>query len=367
MTKPTQNKRLSRFVPDKGAFSELTLKDRDYEILSLIHAHRFLSLELIWRLLGAGDDAADAEFAIGADGKKRPTRYAFGEQALSKRLKQLFHARYLERHYITDQPMGRGHGVPRAIYGLGPKCPIVLERRTGIPAGTFRRIVESNSVRSPFLRHALELAHFHVALELACRQSADRVRLLFWEQGDVLRDFVVVANEHGEEERIPVRPDAFFGIEVEGKGRAHFFLEIDRGTEPILSSKDRTSIRQKLLGYRTYRSSPKFQSRYAYRTLPNGEVVGIDQCVDMPSEGRHMVTGFQVLFVVPGRIEPTGSAAGRIANILSEMPSLGKFFATTSLFWFTSPVCFSLHTPSSLFDSIWLTPKPTLPLQSLII
>ncbi|MFZ5981194.1 MAG: replication-relaxation family protein, partial [Candidatus Zixiibacteriota bacterium] len=195
MSKPAQTKRLSRYVPNKEAFPDLVLRDRDYLILRLVYVHRFLSGELLWHLLKSEDQTAGVSYAVGSDGKNRPTQYGFGPQALSKRLKQLFNARYLERHYITDQPMGRGYGSPRAIYGLGPKSPKILEEKTGVRSQAIRRIIESNRVKSPFLQHALGVATFRAILGLACQQLQGRVNLLFWEQGDLIRDFVIGANE----------------------------------------------------------------------------------------------------------------------------------------------------------------------------
>jgi len=366
MNKPSQNKRLSRYVPDKGAFPDLVLRDRDYTILRLVYDHRFLSSELLWHLLQTGDHSNTVSYSVGSDGKRRPSEYGFGRQALSKRLKQLFNARYLERHYITDQPMGRGYGSPRAIYGLGPACPKILQEKLDIPPRITRRIIESNKVKSPFLRHALGVATFRAILELACQQCEDKAKLLFWEQGDSIRDFVIGVNKKGEDERFPVHADAFFGLEVIGEGKTHFFLEIDRGTEPIVSSKQQTDIRRKLIAYRLYRKSRKFPKRYAYRQLPNGQIVGVDVCTDSTTDGRQMITGFQVLFIVPGKVRPDGSAHGRIANILAELPSLGRFFSTTSLFWFAPPKAFDLERPESVFAKTWITPNTEIGLQSLI-
>lgn len=366
MNKPTQKNRLSRYVPHKGAFPDLILRDRDYTILRLVYDHRFLSSELLWHLLQTDDQFRAVSHSTGSDGKKRPTSYGFGRQALSKRLKQLFNARYLERHYITDQPMGRGHGSPRAIYGLGPACPKILQEKFDIPPRITRRIIESNKVKSPFLRHALEVATFRAILELACQRNKDKVKLLFWEQGDLIRDFIIGVNEKGEEERFPVHADAFFGLEVIGKGNTHFFLEIDRGTEPIFSSKQRTDIRRKLLGYRLYRKSKKFSKRYAYRQLPNGQIVGVDVCKDTVTEDRQMITGFQVLFVTPGAVSKSKTLSGRVASIFAILPVLGKFFVTNSLFWFTPPDSFSIDKPERMFSKCWITPNPENNLMSLV-
>ena len=366
MTKPTPTKRLSRYVPHKGAFPDLVLRDRDFMILRLVYDHRFLSSELLWHLLQTDDQFRAVSHSTGSDGKKRPTSYGFGRQALSKRLKQLFNARYLERHYITDQPMGRGHGSPRAIYGLGPACPRILQEKLDIPPRITRRIIESNKVKSPFLRHALEVATFRAILELACQRNEDKVKLLFWEQGDSIRDFIIGVNEKGEDERLPVHADAFFGLEVIGEGNTHFFLEVDRGTEPIVSTKQRTDIKRKLIGYRLYRKSKKFPERYAYRQLPNGQIVGIDVCEGSATEGRQMITGFQVLFVTPGMVRNDKNLSGRIASIFAELPALGKFFVTNSLFWFTPPESFNIEEPERIFSKCWITPNPQNSLMSLV-
>lgn len=366
MSKPAQTKRLSRYVPNKEAFPDLVLRDRDFTILRLVYVHRFLSSELLWHLMKSEDQTAGVSYVVGSDGKNRPTEYGFGPQALSKRLKQLFNAQYLERHYITDQPMGRGYGSPRAIYGLGPKSPKILEEKTGIRSQAIRRIIESNRVKSPFLRHALGVATFRAILGLACQQSRGRINLLFWEQGDLIRDFVIGANKKGEDERFPVHADAFFGLEVVDRGNAHYFLEIDRGTEPIVSSKQRTDIRRKLVGYRLYRKSQKFLKRYAYRQLPNGQIVGLDVCADDGTEHRNMITGFQVLFVTPGAIGPDKRLSGRLSGIFAELPSLGKFFTTNSLFWFTPPESFNVEEPEKIFSRCWITPNPENDLQSLV-
>lgn len=365
MTSPDPKKSRSRYIPAKSTFPDLTINARDIEILRLVYQHRFLDTNLIWHLFETGKNRNDYS-TIGKDGKKRPAKYGFGQKALYKRLQVLFHKKYLTRHFVTDQPMGRGHGSPRAIYGLGPGSPKVLEEELDIPSPVTRRIIESNKVKSPFLRHALEVATFRSILELACQKSQGRINLLFWEQGEAIRDFVLGINEKGEDERFPVHADAFFGLGVIGMGNTHFFLEIDRGTEPIVSSKQRTDIRRKLIGYRLYRKSQRFLRRYAYRQLPNGQIIGLDVCADVDAQNQNVITGFQVLFVTPGAISQDRSLSGRLAGIFAELPSLGKFFVTSSLFWFTPPESFSIEEPQRIFFKCWITPNPQNHLLSMV-
>ena len=339
--------------------------------MRLVYEHRFLDTTLIWHLLGT-NRVGHTEYRIGKDGKKRPARYGFGEKALYKRLQQLFHARYLDRHLLTDEPVGRGYGTPRAIYGLGPKSAGPISEIIGISTQEVKNIVSSNKVKSPFLRHATEIAVFRVILELACAASDGSARLLFWEQGQRLQGSVYGKNEKGREERFSVFPDAFFGLQAKGKGKAHYFLEVDRGTMPIVATKKRSDIRKKIFGYYYYRKLRKCASRYAYRTMPDGEVVGLAFLADDDSRdkkhnpGLEPIHGFRVLFLVPGRVERDARPSGRMANILSAFPGFGRAFSNTSLFWFSSADAFELTQPQTVFSRAWLTPGLERGLQSLI-
>ncbi len=369
MTKRTPNKRLSRYIPSTNAFPDLTLKHRDHNILRLVYTHRFLNLELLRYLLRPESSSHAEAYTLGADGKKRPAKYGFGQQALSKRLRQLFHARYLERHYLTDHPIGRGHGAPRAIYGLGPQSAKVLEEAADVPAREVRRIVEGNRITSPFLRHDLEIARFRVTLELACRLSHGAVELLFWEQGDAIRDYVKFVNDQGEDDWFPVHADSFFGLEIQGTRRKHFFLEIDRGTEPIASNKQRTDIRRKLIAYRMYRESARFRSRYAYLRFPDGAVTGLTIRSDYKVSANgtsDSIAGFQVLFVVSGIRVTQRGIPERIENMLSLLNEIGTEYASTTLFLFASSKIVQVDDPQSLLRAGWLTANPHKSRMSLI-
>ena len=308
--------------------------------------------------------------APGADGKHRPRRYGFGEKALYKRLRQLAEARYLEPHQALARPMGRGFGGARTAYGLGRASAEAVAAQEGVTIAQVGEIVEANRVKAPFIQHALAVARFRVALELACQASDGRVRLLFWEQGNILQDWVWGEDWEGEERKFSVYPDAFFGIEVEGKGRAHYFLEMDRGTMPIVATGERSDIRKKIIGYWHYRRAHRHSQRYRYRTLPDGAVVGVEA---LESESRYArqigepdIKSFRVLFVAPGVTDTDGSVRGRIANVISAFPSFGKQYATSTLFWFAPPESFDLRRPETAFEQVWLTPNPEHKLKSLI-
>jgi len=357
---------------DKFAARNLRLLEIDYEILRLIYEHRFLNTELIWHLIkSTALEKRYLKAKAGKDGKERPSSYGFSLKALYKHLQRLYETKYLNRLYLTDLPIGGSYGAPRAVYGLGVKSAPVIAEIAGTTIQHVRNIVEANRLKSPFLRHALEIARFRATLELACRLSRDKIRPIFWEQGLGLRDYSEGKNEYSEIERFPVNPDAFFGIQVRGKGNASYFLEMDRGTMPIISKKDRPDIRKKTFGYMYYRKSGKYREKYYYGILPNGEPSGLhinqqDDAYIEQNEFLQPIKGFSVLFVVPGTLYKDKSVSGRIENILSTFPFFGKSFASTSLFWLTTQEAYDIENPESILGNIWITPNPDKPAQSLI-
>lgn len=343
----------------------LTLRERDLQILHLVYEHRFLDMELLSAFVTT---AADGESqAPGADGKHRPRKYGFGEKALYKRLRQLSEAKYLQPHQAMARSMGRGFGGARIAYGLGRASAEIVAEAEGLTVAQVRETVEANKVKAPFIEHALHVARFRVILELACQQSEGKVRLMFWEQGNILQDWIWGEDWEGEERKFSVYPDAFFALAVAGKGRAHYFLEMDMGTMPIVRSGDASDIRKKVFGFAYYRKANRQATRYEYRCLPDGTVVGVElRRGDAPPLPDEKIKSFRVLFVAPGATSGRLEERGRVANILTAFPSFGKAFATTTLFWFASLDSFELTQPESMFGSVWLTPNPTHNLKSIV-
>lgn len=360
-----KQKNLSRYIRDKSAFSDFVINDKDRQTIKLVYSHRFLSTNLLWQLLKNNESSLE-QFKIGKDGKKRPLHYGFSKNALYKRLQGLFHSQYLARHYMTDNPIGRGYGSSPAIYGLGTKGANLLAKELGIDSFLLKDIVERNKVGSPFLRHALEIANFRVILELACRETGNEVEIPFWVQGQILRDSVSGLNEKGEEERFSIYPDAFFAVSVKGKGTANYFLELDRGTMPIISSGKRADIRKKILGFWHYNKQKKHNIRYYHRTLPTGQIVGLGVNDDSLDEVKG-IQGFRVLFLTPGDIDSKGNPSGRIANILSAFNQLKSVvYQNTSLYWLAPLDRFSIESPQGVFSRTWIRPNISNGLGSLI-
>jgi len=366
MTKPTRKTRLSRFVPDEKAFPDLTIRERDTEIIQIINEYRYLDFELLWRLLASKYSERPKEYGVGKDGKKRPKQYGFTEQALRKRLMQLFNARYLNRQPIADEPIGRGYGSPRAIYSIGPKSADFISKLTGDSIERIRSVIKSDKKQPFFLRHALEISKFRTILDLACQQSDGEVRLLFWKQGRELMDNVHDKNGN----RHSVFPDAIFSLSVSGKGKVNYFLEVDRGTMPISAIGSGSDIRKKILGFWYYRKTERHSKRYYFKKTGDGQIVDLG-ILKRPGEQMERdiietLKGFTVLFLTPGQMNSDGIVGGRLANILAEFPNFGRDLASSSLFWLTPLDMFELDRPESIFSKVWKTPNPKRGLRSLI-
>jgi len=207
----------------------IQLTDRDRDIIRLIHRHRFLRSHHIAALLGSS------------------------EQQIVRRLQVLFHHGYLERPRAQIKFIEQGGSQPIA-YGLGKKGGALLRNELGIAVNSDAWGEKNNAVGRVFLDHALLVSEIMVSLELACRKH--NVRLLY-EDELVLpikrKPFQWWVKISGGT-KLGVIPDAAFAIEYTDRNgqlqRAHFFLEADRGTMPVVrKGLAQTSFFRKLLAY----------------------------------------------------------------------------------------------------------------------
>jgi hypothetical protein len=203
----------------------IELTDRDYEILRLVHRHRFLRSSQIVALLGGSP------------------------QQIVRRLQLLFHHGYLERPRAQIQYHERGGSQP-IVHGLGNKGGALL-RRAGITVDANAWGEKNHAVGRLFLDHALLVSDVLVSLELACRKRG--VRLLHEDELHLRHPFRWWAKLQGGV-KLGVVPDTVFALEYTNqKGepqRAYFFLEADRGTMPVIrKGLAQTSFFRKLLAY----------------------------------------------------------------------------------------------------------------------
>jgi hypothetical protein len=207
----------------------IQLTARDHEILRLIHRHRFLRSHQIIALIGGS------------------------VQHLSRRLQLLFHHGYLERPRAQIQYYERNGSQPIA-YGLGNKGGALLLQEPGLTVNADSWSEKNHAIGRVYLEHTMLVSDVMVSLELACRKRG--VRLLYEDQLDlpkIKQPFQWRVKIAGGM-RLGVIPDRVFALEFQDQvgqmQRAHFFLEADRGTMPVVrTGLAQTSFFRKLLAY----------------------------------------------------------------------------------------------------------------------
>jgi DNA-binding PadR family transcriptional regulator len=168
----------------------------------------------------------------------------------------------------------RGHGKTPKVYYLTRKGYELLRRESDIPdelLGTFKEtFIEAKW--SPQTYHRLSLVDLLIALEVAVREREQLSLTRTWLEyrriklrGRTIRETTdfVAADETAENRIIP---DAAFVIEnLESHRRGLFFLEMDMGTERIVSriSRDpRITLHFKMEQYDRYLQSGRFAATY---------------------------------------------------------------------------------------------------------
>lgn len=221
------------------AVPNIRLTERDIGIIHAVHAHRFLTSSQIVMLF---------------EGSK---------QQIVRRLQPLYHHQYLDRPREQREYQAR-NGVQRMVYGLGNKGADLLLERYGIPRGKVDWTSKNRETGQVHIEHTLQTAEAMVRLESACRE-AENIRLIKMEEimeraSESMRlrgtppQWDVTVTQKGMTKTFGITPDNFFGLEYrdrpEGKNRKYFFLETDRGTEPVRRSNlSQSSIRRKFITY----------------------------------------------------------------------------------------------------------------------
>ncbi|MCJ7783837.1 MAG: replication-relaxation family protein [Desulfobacterales bacterium] len=342
-------KRLKPFEPN----------DKDLEIISLIYQHRFLSTDLLYLLVKESPDESKGE------------RYGFGKTALYNRCQMLVKNRYLMRQFFTDQPIGRGYRSQPAVYSLGKASVEWIAHEFRQTKENLRKLIEQNRIGAHFLRHFMGIARLRVNLELACRQSNGTISVSYWKQGGELKDYVYTDPDVGEH-RLSVFPDAFFSLDVEGRGRSHYMLEFDRSTESI-----KGRIREKLLAYAIYTNHKLYRRKYFYvkRHTGDRELAVREQPWDDLSEfeqGKileNAIKGVRILFLTKAtetdaqfktdNKRPQYLRQQNLIKTVQTIPILidkdGK--VSTTRFWFANELDFNLEDPNSVFKDYWVSSK----------
>lgn len=247
----TKTSRLPRFRR-VSAPPGMVLTDRDREILRQVYQYRMMTREHVEHLLFSPEN--------GQDHFTRTSK-------VRERLKLLFQHAYLERIPVPVRP---GTWAWQPVYRLGRKGAKMLAAELGITVGKLAywgrgddRDHRATEVSALFIRHTLAINTVRVAITRAAAAAGYRVET--WLDDATLkqaemRDYVMVTALPGALARKAVIPDAYFVLHL-GERRAHFLLELDRATMTNRRWKTR------VLAYREYVRSGKYQERYGTRSL----------------------------------------------------------------------------------------------------
>ena len=275
-----------RFKRSKRERPAFRLQGRDVEIVRAVHDYRLLNSEHIQALI---------------DGSS---------QGIMRRLQKLFHHGYVDR---PPSQFTFVFGSNKFIYTLGNQGADLLSERFGIDRGTADWTTRNREAKQAHLSHELMLANFHACLTLALGMERPDVQLLSWRQ-PVAPD-AVTFEERGKKVRIPVVPDAYFGLQ-DPLGRMYQMVEADRSTMT------NPRFLCKLEGYWHYWQQSRHTERYG---IKNFRVLTICKTERRKENLRR----------VAAKASPNGRGS--------------------VMFWFTSEERYSIKAPAATVSAIWQT------------
>jgi hypothetical protein len=224
------------------------ITERDLEVLSALHRYRLLDRTQIERL-----------FFTAPHGQPSNRAHAI------RRLKHFYDHGLVER---VQRAGWWGKPNPGPAYRLAGRGAQLLADQIGIENDAFAywgksddRDYHPTRVSNAYVDHTLQMAEVRMIFERAADQAG--CSLVSWlDHYDLMptwkteRVWIELKDRKGRVE-VAVTPDAYFALDT-ARGRGHFFVELDRGTETIYRA-----WQQKVLAYKEYWRSGKFAQRYA--------------------------------------------------------------------------------------------------------
>ncbi len=218
---------------EEAARPVMVLTDRDKAVIQAVNDHRALRQEHIEALLFTS--RSTAQF----------------------RLQRLFQNEFLDRQFLSV--VTGGPASTPAIYTIGKRGVSVLVDEFGYSPRQLR--LAKTTFAWQFIEHLMKINDFRVAAALAAR--ANQFILEDWRDETVFRsqpDYVILTDKHGKPVRKPVLPDGYFCLAIP-KGKARFFLEIDRGTEEL------SKFTPQVIVYNRYTESGQYSQAFQAQSL----------------------------------------------------------------------------------------------------
>jgi len=215
---------------ERSPHGSIVISSKDIEILQALLRYRFLHTDHICGLTGRGAGV------------------------VRNRLSRLFHTGYVDRPAAQrERNVWRG-GSPPLVYALGELGASVLEENGALSPSGFNWRWKNQKVKRPYLMHTLATAEVLVGLDETARARKELEYELLdgFTDGGLPPQWSLQVTGYGERKRtVTIVPDAVFSLgSSKANSKGLYFLEVDRGTMPIVASNpERSSIRKKLVAY----------------------------------------------------------------------------------------------------------------------
>jgi len=292
-----------RFRPSRN--KTIWLHENDQEVLRLVDRCRFLDSRQLRLMLGRG----------------------LNERAFLRRLQTLFHAEYLERPEQQRSRWWAKGAAQHYVYALGIEGHKLLYPELHKKGASTDWRLRNRRAQALYIDHRLAVAEVMLSFLLAGEML--NVQMVAWHEGNGFHratglPSAIDVPTQGGSIYVPLHPDAYFVLSTSDGRQDYFFLEVDRGTEPISRATwVRTSIRRKLAAY---------WQLYADR---------VNERAGIPS--------FRVLTVT--------TSGTRVENMRRLARAIDPKQRGSAMFLFTTVDRISLNDPPpSLMAPIWLPP-----------
>jgi len=172
------------------------------------------------------------------------------------RLSQLYHHGYLERVFLGVHADKMNTPI---LYVLDRRGMEALQAERGIDVQWGKR---SKDISTQFLEHTIAINTVRIAVAKTCAIDEQFVLLEWRGENDLKADYdrVTIRRDDGRMQSVSLIPDSYFVLETP-RGKAAFFLELDRGT---MTTK---RFKTKILAYQVYYESGAYQRRFQTKSL----------------------------------------------------------------------------------------------------
>lgn len=205
----------------------MRLTQRDKQIIEAVHLYRVLRQDQMERLF-------------------------FGSKAAAQRvLVRLYDHGFLDRRFV---PVISGRSP--TFYVLDRRGAELLRAEMGYDELSWYH--SSKDLKTDFLEHMLAINDVRIAFVRACERL--NYPLVTWLGETELKADYDHVRVRGLARPVSVIPDGYFAIDTP-RGRAHFFLEIDRGTMTV------GRFRTKAEAYISYYRSGGYEARFSAKGL----------------------------------------------------------------------------------------------------